>query len=250
MAAEMKWQPAVLLLTIAALTAVPIVAGHAWVTVPQGRQHLNAVLFGSDTNPQAANGVGNLCGDGGQDQIATWNAYNQPHEVPVTNAFTAGSTVTFQVAATATHLGRFEFRVCAFDGHEATSLTQECLDAHVLQPAPGQAQVAPGLPWYYLPHPWSADASDPACNTCTSGGGGPDWRHASLYNMSYVIPDDIRCNAVDSKCVLQFSYVTGNSCNPPGTPCPSTFCKQSVSTTECVRDVNEVFRNCADITIS
>lgn len=28
------------------------------------------------------------------------------------------------------------------------------------------------------------------------------------------------------RCVLQFSYVTGNSCNPPGTPCPSTFCKQ------------------------
>lgn len=54
-------------------------------------------------------------------------------------AFTAGSSVTFQVAATATHLGRFEFRVCTFGGHEATSLTQECLDAHVLQPAPGES---------------------------------------------------------------------------------------------------------------
>lgn len=51
----------------------------------------------------------------------------------------AGSTVTFQVAATATHLGRFEFRVCAFEDHEATSLTQECLDARILQPAPGES---------------------------------------------------------------------------------------------------------------
>jgi hypothetical protein len=40
---------------------------------------------------QAANGptgrggpvtISNLCGDGGQDTVDTWNTYNQPHEIP------------------------------------------------------------------------------------------------------------------------------------------------------------------------
>lgn len=43
---------------------------------------------------QAANGptgrggpvtISNLCGDGGQDTVDTWNTYNQPHEIPTTN---------------------------------------------------------------------------------------------------------------------------------------------------------------------
>lgn len=54
MATQIPWQLAVFLLGFVASTTVPIVAGHAWVTVPQGRQHLNAVLFGSDTNPQVS----------------------------------------------------------------------------------------------------------------------------------------------------------------------------------------------------
>lgn len=47
--------------------------------------HYESLNYSKVLKLQAANGVGHLCGDGGQDQIATWNAYNQPHEVPITN---------------------------------------------------------------------------------------------------------------------------------------------------------------------
>lgn len=38
------------------------------------------------------------------------------------------------------------------------------------------------------------------------------------YTQSYKLPTGLTCDGITAKCVLQLYYVTGNTCNPPGTP--------------------------------
>jgi len=71
--------------------------------------------------------------------------------------------------------------------------------------------------------------------------------------MQYVVPSDLSCDGVSTFCVLQMSYVTGNSCNPSGN-CPTTppaSCKPPGWFLTCALSppTGEVFRNCADIIV-
>jgi len=147
----------------------------------------------------------------------------------------AGSIVNLVTRFRVWHFGRLEFRVCKYSGAETTStLNQACLDKIILKPAPQQTlnRTIPGQPWWWV---------------------GIEGSLAQEYTMQYIIPSDLSCDGVSTFCVLQMSYVTGNSCNPSGY-CPTTapaFCKPPgwFPTCSLIPPNGEVFRNCADIIV-
>eukprot|EP00889_Picochlorum_renovo_P000940 jgi/Picre1/27970/NNA_000931.t1 len=69
------------------------------------------------------------------------------------------------------------------------------------------------------------------------------------YTMYYQLPDLLTCDGVDSRCILQFYWVSGNSCNPPNTP---EKYKRPFGLPDCGSPgaaYPEEFWNCADIKI-
>ena len=80
---------------------------------------------------------------------------------------------------------------------EAAALTEACLEAGVLTQAAVPGAQAPGDRWLHL-------------GTAPTG--------SSEYNASFVLPANVTCDGVTARCVLQWYYLTGNSCNPPGEP--------------------------------
>jgi hypothetical protein len=95
------------------------------------------------------------------------------------------------------------FRVCRVQGstaqEERNQLTEACLDANVLVQADVPGAQTPGERYYNL-------GSDPSST--------------GRYTMKYKLPKGLTCDGVAAKCVLQWHYLTGNSCNPPGQSAP------------------------------
>ncbi|KAH8086728.1 hypothetical protein JL720_7171 [Aureococcus anophagefferens] len=195
---------------------------------------------------QAEQGFG-LCGDDGGRAMysgifdAASDKYGQT-EPRV--EWVAGSTVDLQALVTAHHLGWFEFRLCPMDAMGEV-LTQECLNEHVLKfdadytrnqfdetAYSGKLFDARGFNGAGVP--WGTCCTDYA--PADKGGGAcsdpehnddrwmvPDGSTDTYYDMRYVLPAGVTCE----HCVLQWTYVTGNS----------------------VDNFPEVFRNCADVRI-
>jgi hypothetical protein len=117
-----------------------------------------------------------------------------------------GQVIELNVFVTAYHKGNFEFSICKIDGtraeDEASQLTQGCLDEHKLvQANVPQAQV-PGDTYYYI---------GPSSDGLVAGN---NWD----YTMHYQLPEGLTCDGESSRCVIQWHWITGNSCNPPNTP--------------------------------
>lgn len=110
-----------------------------------------------------------------------------------------GAVVTLAVKLTAFHKGRFGFRICRFEGNTTTAenaaMSEACLDSNILTQADVDEAQAPGDAYYHL---GSTSASD--------------------YTMYYQLPSGLTCDGTSAKCVLQWYYLTGNSCNPPDEP--------------------------------
>lgn len=225
-----------LLLALAAL-ALDCAHGHVYLQYPPSR---GMALTPDDYLRSAYNGLrgwngateDSICGDGGQSTTQGDRSLWSFGKRGTPTRLTAGSQVTFSVRVRVWHKGRFEFRICQYRGAETTAtLNQACLDQRVLQPASGQSRVISGDPGF-----WFGDKSGIEFTTET---------------MNYIIPSDLSCDGVNSFCVLQFQYVTGNSCNPPGRSCPAGFpgfCPNFV-TCRLSPPTGEYFRNCADITV-
>ena len=47
------------------------------------------------------------------------------------------------------------------------------------------------------------------------------------YSYFYTVPDGLDCDGIKARCVLQWHWVTGNSCTPPGTP--PEFAEKSIN---------------------
>jgi len=137
----------------------------------------------------------------------------------IKTSFTAGELVPMEVIVTAHHGGRFEFR---------------------LQDVGGNADPSGAL-WEFLPllavESFSPSCDDPrycgvepcvAAKTCAQVPMGPYGNHDGRYKMDIRIPD-ITCD----HCVLQWKYITANSCGGTKTSC----------------DSSEKFWNCADLQI-
>ncbi|KAL6771970.1 hypothetical protein ACKKBG_A28485 [Auxenochlorella protothecoides x Auxenochlorella symbiontica] len=112
----------------------------------------------------------------------------------ITGTYTEGQVVNLTTVITASHKGRFTYRVCVIEdpASELAELTEECLDKHVLVQADVAGAQNPGSPYWYD-------------------------RGTGSYTMSYQLPQGLTCDGVNARCVMQWYYLTGNSCEPPNT---------------------------------
>ena len=139
-------------------------------------------------------------------------------------AYQQGSTMNIVLDMRVGHAGFNEFKVCpvpnGVEGKaERQHVTQACFDKTVLQRADGK-----GTRFYF--------ERDFAVNS-----------DSVSVKMAFKLPASLTCK----RCVLQWHWVTGNSCTAPGTP--PNFAKPNLQ--ECGKDgANpEEFWNCADINI-
>ena len=139
---------------------------------------------------------------------------------PVLHTFQTGSTVTLEVVVTTHHRGHFEFSLCDMGTVQGDRVTQSCLNQHRLQRAPGSAGTSPidaAYPGRYYLEPSCATADTAGKYPGTVDGSTPDYVerwHASAQKMraDYVLPPGLVCD----HCVLQWWWVTANSCIPKG----------------------------------
>lgn len=138
--------------------------------------------------------------------------------------YAQGSVVTLRVKVTANHGGYFQWKVCKVPDNLAGSatatergyVTQRCFDMAPLSLLPqGNA--------YFLD---------------------PTWRPPFAVAVQARLPSGLTC----ARCVVQWHYVTANSCNPPGLPA-KWYAGQNMGTCGVNGANPEEFWNCADIGI-
>ncbi|KAL4449391.1 hypothetical protein ABPG77_007035 [Micractinium sp. CCAP 211/92] len=236
------------LLPVAVLFALGLLqgaAGHGYIEQPVARNVLS-YRAGQQWDPMSLSSGGvavvsaggaiwpagqrSMCGD------SSTLAQPRPHEaggvfwtgaVVPASVLTEGQVVNVTVRLTANHMGRFTFRVCRITGNdvaaEQAQLTDACLDEHILLQANTTDAQFPGQRFWYVP--------------------GSQF----LFNMPYQLPQGLSCDGVSARCVLQWYYLTGNSCDPPGTPAP--YSRPLLGTCGAGVPYPEEFLNCADIRI-
>ena len=209
------------------LSFLTIVSGHGSVRDPPARN----VLANSDDCPDCLNAGGvsvmyngvrskaryGVCGD-------PWNA-KKDHEAggkfargKITRTYKSGSTITLKLSFSANHKGRMSFSICDLpdkrmsSSEERSLTTQRCFNKNVLRRADNQGVYS------FLK-------------------GNED-----KLVVKYKLPRGLKCK----HCVLQWEWLTGNSCCPSNTP--TKYCEHGVS--KCFRyTVPETWYNCADIKI-
>jgi len=201
-----------------ALAAAPLprARAHGFLADPAARN----VQHNSDYCPSCLNAGGpgvvfahgrharyGVCGD-------PWNRPKHHEEggkyaTPprVAGRYRAGGTLDAKVILTANHGGRWSLRLCP----NPKRVTQRCFDRFLLRRADGRGPFTP------VPG------------------------ETSVFRVTYRLPKGVRCE----RCVLQWHYETGNSCNPPGIPGAVRGLPRCDRST-----AGEAFWNCADIRIS
>jgi hypothetical protein len=212
--------------------AVPA-AGHGWMDVPASRNKQRNIPIGEPQSLPAGgpglvyadgrrwpNGRHGLCGEPykstggavGPGDLSEGGKYATP---PIIAArYAAGQTIDISIRVTAFHKGRFQFSLCK----DPKRFSQACLDENKLVNADG------GGIFYYPP---GGDGQIPA------GG---------AFKMRFKLPAGVTCE----RCVLQWYWLTGNSCVPPGDPRGD---KVQMGTCGKSATPPEEFWNCADIAI-
>lgn len=147
------------------------------------------------------NGKNGVCGDPYTSPSPRNHEANGKYWTGVSQAtYTEGQIIELDVVLTAYHKGDFDFRICKIQGtsaeDEASQLTEGCLNLNVLKQADVPGVQSPGSSRYFI---------GPSSN---------DWE----YRMQYQLPEGLTCDGKTSRCVMQWHYLTGNSCNPPNTP--------------------------------
>jgi hypothetical protein len=160
-------------------------------------------------------GLHGICGDAHSKDPRQFEAGGAYATGVLGGSWAEGAVVEMHAALTAQHKGRFELRVCrvpaptngqTWADAERAALTEACLDAHRLVQADVPGAQAPGQPNWYVP--W-AGAADPYT---------PEVVNAGTFVVRYQLPPGLHCDGVSAKCVAQWKYLTGNSCEAPDTP--------------------------------
>ena len=149
-----------------------------------------------------------VCGDpfnGRRDHEYPGGKYTNP--LRITGNYASGSIMDVKVELTTTHLGYFMFRLCPETSDER-EVSQECLDQHVLRILSNGSDTDK----YYIQMEKSS----------------------SIYSLPLRLPPDLTCD----RCVLQWTYTTGNTWGS---------CADGVSQTGC--GPQETFRGCADVLV-
>lgn len=140
-----------------------------------------------------------------------------------------GGIIKLTTVLTAFHKGRFGFRICKISGtsaaDETSQLTDACFNQNVLVQANVAGAQAPGDAYLHL-------------GSVNNG----------TYTTYYQLPSGLTCDGVTSRCVLQWYYLTGNSCNPPNEP--AQYASAGLNTCGDNSPYPEEFWNCADVLIT
>lgn len=205
-----------------ALLALPGARAHGYMALPAARN----VQHNSDYCPHCLNAGGpwqvyaqgrgrpryGVCGDPytGPRHHEAGGKYATPPRVA--GVYRSGGALVVKVVLTANHKGRWSLRLCPVPGDGSPRnerLSQGCFDKNLL---------------------WRADGRGPF----TPVASGKD-----VYVEAYRLPRNLACR----RCVLQWTYETGNSCTPPGL-------RDTAGLPSCAASTNgEMFWNCADIRI-
>lgn len=182
------------------------------------------------TFPEGRNGI---CGDPYTDPMPRNHEAGGKYWTGTPAAvYLEGQTMEIDITVTTNHNGRFQFRICKIDGvskkAERKQLTEECLDEHVLVQADVPGAQQPGEQYFYT------TPGDPMYYE---------------YKMYYQLPEGLTCDGEDSKCVIQWYWVTGNTCTPEGTPAQYTRPSGIPQCGTVSSNYPEEFWNCADILI-
>lgn len=242
------------LLCLLLLTALVAVNGHGYLSVPPSRnilakdQYCPHCLNGGTVDDVSAKktlrwpqGNHGLCGDSFYDTVPRdHEAGGTYYQQGLHTNYTQGQIMDVEIVTTTNHNGRFGFRICKVSGgyngaveNEEKGLTEECFDQHILEQAKGSQ--AAGERWFYT------SPGDPVSYT---------------YKMKYKLPDDLVCDGEESHCVLQWYWLTFNSCQTSDAPVKYTRASQHMR--DCGSTSNssvsdspypEEFWNCADISI-
>jgi hypothetical protein len=213
-------------------SSTSLVRGHGHLRTPMSRNYVTrdgnenglsaggpAAVYGNGKYPNGKHGV---CGDpaGG----------DRPHEAggvksnggKIVATYKSGDTIDLEVVITANHWGKFQFRVCPLPRasmspqEERAFATQACFNRNVLRNAGDGSDVY-----------WVRETS------------------AKSYRMRFKLPPGLNCD----RCILQWYYLTGNSCVPKGVP--QGLPGYSYRMGECGGNAAnpEEFWNCADVKI-
>ncbi|KAK2080198.1 hypothetical protein QBZ16_000051 [Prototheca wickerhamii] len=180
--------------------------GHGYLAAPISRNYLH----NTDYCPQCLNAGGpSAVGGGSTWPVGQHGICGDPASGPLkheyggvsatgtlTANYTEGQEIDIKVTITAAHLGRFGFRICVIQHPtlEKTELTEACLDQHILVQSSASTNQDPGNRWWYQ-----------------------DSANGDKY-MKYLLPSGLTCDGVNTRCVFQWYYGTGNSCTMPDTP--------------------------------
>eukprot|EP00121_Abeoforma_whisleri_P010028 Awhi_evm1s9236 len=247
------------------------VQSHGMLTLPVSRNVI-AALYGQDTCPhcQAGGGIpavqsnspgGNyvypetkefsqragFCGNSANSN----KVYDKAG--PIVNTYKAGSVIDIQLSITAHHRGIMEFRLC-----DQSEITYECLSKHKLirvkDSSHDRSPIDEQNPSRYYLEPGCAGDSPHNFDENNFATLAPPGQRIT---MKYKLPDGVTCD----HCVLQWWWVTGNSCNIKGA---TDFKEPNVCNTDKIVDTfvksvlgncgngrfPEEFWNCADIAIT
>ncbi|KAG7675266.1 hypothetical protein Ndes2526B_g08133 [Nannochloris sp. 'desiccata'] len=226
------------------LMAVPHVKAHGYLAIPKSRNYLH----NSNYCPHCLNagGVGltrgtvypksgphGICGD--------------PHLAPreheaggkfatgqITGVYEEGGLIHLAAAMSTYHKGFIEYKICRFPAgspaDEKAALTYACLDENILKQADIPGAQVPNGRYYFM-----GNASDNG------------FYPPKLFHHTFQLPRGLTCDGVSEKCVLQFHWVTGNSCNDP--LIPREYKLAYLNTCGVYGSWPEEFFNCADIKI-
>lgn len=247
------------------LLAIQLVHGHGYMKVPKSRQYIANLqskefcpqcyssggpsvvqaatpggLFPTPTETAASAVRHTMCGDAVTTPVSA-RLYN-PFTSPAASAlptYKPGQVMDIVVTITAHHRGHFEFRICdAAKLSDPRTVTWACADQNVLKRVSVPGEVSPvdvNHPERYYLEPECA----PGYNTTIT--------------MKYQIPSTLTCE----RCIMQWWWVSANSCNPPDyakrspMPAASSSCQWwQPNLATCGQAYPEEFWNCADIRIA
>jgi hypothetical protein len=254
--------PGCLVAVLVALSLCQAAYGHGFLQVPKSRNYI-ANLAGQDYCPHclSAGGPGTIqpltpgglypnpetttsavrhtmCGESATIPAAQ-RVYN-PAAIPSISTlpvYAPGAEFGMTIQITAHHRGHFEFRLCdAALLSDPTTVTWACLNQNVLQRVSVPGEVSPvdvnHPERYYL---------EPECS--------PNYNKTIF--MKYRMPANVTCE----RCVIQWWWITGNSCNAPDyanrSPQPAhvaSGCQWwEPNLPACSTTYPEEFWNCADV---
>jgi len=241
------------------LLAAPItVWGHGYMQSPRSRNYVaykDGLWWGGDASTPAPESCPHCLNIGGTESmcgITGSTDYNFPKNVEdqllgpsIQATYEQGQEIDLEVVLSAHHKGHFSYKACPISPGEVP--TQECFDMYPLEFVQDHFYNAPKDENYpsraYIPL-----STFPGLKY-ESGG-----VYGSHYKYRYKLPDTL----VGDLVLIQWYYLTANSCRHPGYdeyPFPDGFA-DSTNLDQCEsvppdgRGVPEQFWNCAEVTIT